>query len=265
MLAGGLVAAGTIAGSAAAFGPSSQPVPSLTPTATQRLWSELVRRPRVRSLSTAECRPLRAVFYAPTDWRRLTTRLAATPSPCAQYYVSVPPLADNKTQLRSDEAWRIRALGPAFHALAEISVTGWTAWVASTGNSWYEAGVEARRRMATAGYDVNLGDTWALNELSSAVRQGTGNARANMRAFLNGLHDGDGTLPSRPRHCLHHRNRPGDDRSLPLPGAVAGLVRGRRLLERPQPRRPRTGRRRSTATSVTTPFPARREKHGATC
>ena len=196
MLAGGLVAAGTIAGSAAAFGPSSQPVPSLTPTATQRLWTELVRRPHVRSLSTAECRPLRAVFYAPTDWRRLTTRLAATPSPCAQYYVSVPPLADNKTQLRTDEAWRIRALGPAFHALAEISVTGWTAWVASTGNSWYEAGVEARRRMAAAGYDVSLGDTWALNELSSAVRQGTGNARANMRAFLNGLHDGDGVLPS---------------------------------------------------------------------
>ena len=189
------MAAGTIAGSAAAFGASSQPAPSLTPAATQRLWSELVRRPRVRSLSAAACAPLRAVFYAPTDWRRLATRLAATPSPCAQYYISVPPVGD-KTQPRVDEAWRIRALGPSFHALAEISVTGWTAWVASTGSSWYDAGVEARRRMATAGYDVGLGDTWALNELSSAVRQGTGNARANMRAFLNGLHDGDGALPS---------------------------------------------------------------------
>ena len=50
--------------------------------------------------------------------------------------------------------------------------------------------------MAVAGYDVAAGDTWALNELSSAVRQGTGNARANMRAFLNGLYDGDGTLPA---------------------------------------------------------------------
>ena len=49
--------------------------------------------------------------------------------------------------------------------------------------------------MAATGYDVVAGDTWALNELSSAVRQGTGNARANMRAFLNGLYDGDGTLP----------------------------------------------------------------------
>ena len=49
--------------------------------------------------------------------------------------------------------------------------------------------------MAATGYDVVAGDTWALNELSSAVRQGIGNARANMRAFLNGLYDGDGTLP----------------------------------------------------------------------
>jgi hypothetical protein len=195
VLAGGTAAAGVIAGSATAFGAAPEPVPTLTPVATQRLWSELVRRPRMQSLRTAECRPLRAVFYAPTDWRRLTTKLAATPSPCAQYYISVPPVGD-KTQPRGDEAWRIRALGPAFHALAEISVTGWTSWVATTGNSWYEAGVEARRRMAAAGYDVALGDTWALNELSSAVRQGTGNARANMRAFLNGLHDGDGTLPA---------------------------------------------------------------------
>ena len=50
--------------------------------------------------------------------------------------------------------------------------------------------------MAAAGYDVAAGDTWALNELSSAVRQGTGNARANMRAFLQGLYDGDGVLPA---------------------------------------------------------------------
>ena len=119
-----------------------------------------------------------------TDWLRLATRLAATPSPCAQYYVSIPPLAADKTRSAPRPGVADRALGPAFHALAEINVTGWTAWVASTGNGWYAAGVEARRRMAAAGYDVAAGDTWALNELTSAVRQGTGNARANMRAFL---------------------------------------------------------------------------------
>ena len=196
MLCGGLAAAGAIAGSAVAADSTSTPVRSLTPAATQRLWDELVHRPRVRSLRTADCRPLRAVFYAATDWLRLTTKLAATASPCAQYYISVPPLVSDKSQLRANEAQRIRALGPAFHALAEINVTGWTAWVAATGSSWYEAGVEARRRMASTGYDVTAGDTWALNELSSAVRQGTGNARANMRAFLNGLYDGDGALPA---------------------------------------------------------------------
>ena len=121
---GGLAADGSV---------ELRPVPSLTPAATQRLWRELVRRPRVHSLGTAACSPLRAVFYSPTDWRRLATRLAATASPCAQYYISVPPLVADKTQLRADEAWRIRALGPAFHALAEINVTGWTSWVASQG------------------------------------------------------------------------------------------------------------------------------------
>ena len=193
---------GVVAGSVGAAPPTKQrpavrePVPSLTPLETERLWSELVRRPRVHSLRSAACAPLRAIFYAPTDWLRLTTKLAATPSPCAEYHISVPPFAANKDQLRPGEASRIRALGPSFHALAEINVSGWTGWVAETGNSWYEAGIEARKRMAAAGYDVSAGDNWALNELSSAVRQGTGNARANMRAFVRGLHDGDGVLPT---------------------------------------------------------------------
>ena len=194
VLCAGVVAVHAIAGPAVASSP--QPVRSLTPAATQRLWTELVQRPRVHALRTADCRPLRAVFYAATDWLRLTTKLAATASPCAQYYISVPPLAADKTQLRPNEANRIRALGPVFHALAEINVTGWTTWVAATRNSWYQAGVEARQRMAATGYDVAAGDTWALNELSSAVRQGTGSARANMQAFLNGLYDGDGMLPT---------------------------------------------------------------------
>ena len=175
---------------------ASGPVPSLTPVATGRLWSELVLRPRQRALRSTDCRPLRAVFYAATDWLRLATKLAANASPCAQYYISVPPLVADKTMPRADQAWRIRALGPAFNALAEVNVTAWSSWVATTGNSWYAAGVEARRRLATAGYDIAAGDSWALNELSSAVRQGVGSARVNMRAFLHGLYDGDGALAS---------------------------------------------------------------------
>jgi hypothetical protein len=41
--------------------------------------------------------------------------------------------------------------------------------------------------MATAGFDAAAGDTWALNELSSAVRTGTGAARRNALDFMHGL------------------------------------------------------------------------------
>ena len=50
--------------------------------------------------------------------------------------------------------------------------------------------------MAAAGYDVSLGDTWAVNEFSSAVRQGGGTARTDARDFVHGLFDGDGTVPT---------------------------------------------------------------------
>jgi hypothetical protein len=174
-----------------------KPVASLTPRATAKLWKRLVQRRKVFHLrDVADCRPLRAILYAQTDWLRLATKLAANPSPCAQYYVSVPPLAADKTAFRYDQPWRIRALGSQFHVLAEIHVGGWSNWVSTTGSSWYDAGVEARRRMAAANFDVAAGDSWALNELSSAVRRGDGQSRANMRAFIHGLYDGDGTLPA---------------------------------------------------------------------
>ena len=191
LLCAAVLATALSASAAAAVRAAPEPVPSLTPAKTATLWRQLVSKRGRHRFATAACSPARIVFYAPTDWMRLATRLAANPSPCAQYYVGVPPLANDKTVLRAGFASQIRALGPNFHALAEMSVTGWTAWVASTGAGWYAAGVEARRRMAAAGFDVAAGDTWSLNELSTAVRAGTGNARANMRAFLNGLHDGD--------------------------------------------------------------------------
>jgi hypothetical protein len=191
-LAGG-ASVGTAAGT-----PSDTPVASLEPAATAKLWSTLVSTdPPKATAQAAECRPLRAVFYAASDWLRLATKLAATASPCAEYYVSIPPLVADKTQPRRDQAWRIRALGPNVHAMAEIHFATWTRWVQSTGSSWHAAGVTARERMAEAGYDVGLGDTWALNELTSAVRRGDGSARANVREFLRGLYEGNGTRPTR--------------------------------------------------------------------
>ena len=173
-----------------------RPVASLEPAATQRLWRKLVRGRAHRAFAVApDCRPLRAVFYAPSDWLRLATKLAASGSPCAQYFISIPPLAAAKTQFRTDQAWRIRALGPNFHALAEVHAPGWRAWITANNSTWYAAGVEARRRMAATGFEVSLGDGWIVNEFSSAVRRGIGVARTEMRDFVHGLHDADGTLP----------------------------------------------------------------------
>ena len=197
--AAAVLAAASLAASGSAGTPRSasttqaRPVPSLTPAQTLREWKSLVRKGRVRAMPTDGCAPLRAVFYAGTDWLRLATKLAATASPCAQYYVSVPPLVSDKTQPRGDQAWRLRALGSNFHALSEVNFQAWSNWVSSTGSTWFAAGVEARRRMALMGYDVALGDSWALNEASSAVRQNTGNARPNLQEFVRGLYTGDGT------------------------------------------------------------------------
>jgi len=135
---------------------------------------------------------LRAIFYASSGSLTLAAGLAADASPCAQYFVSVPPLAADKTQMRNGTASQIRALGVNFHALAEVNVTAWQGWVTSTGNSWYQAGVEARNRMVAAGFVMGAGDSWAINELSSAVRAGTGTSRQNIRDLAHGLYDGGG-------------------------------------------------------------------------
>jgi hypothetical protein len=172
-------------------------VPSLDPAGTAKLWKQLVERPgRAHLNAQAACRPLRGVFYAQTDWLRLATRLVAQASPCAQYYVSVPPLAASKTTLRNSEAAKIRALGTNVHALAEINWTGWKAWVTQNSSTWFEAGVEARRRMATAGFDVSKGDTWAANEFPSSVRVPSAD-RQNARELVRGLYTGDGGPPAK--------------------------------------------------------------------
>ena len=172
------------------------PVPSLEPRATAELLAQLQERNAFRSYRvSADCRPLRAVFYAASDWLRLATRLAAHFSPCAQYYISIPPVVGQKTRARPGQAWRIRTLGPQFHAMAEIHLATWQKWVAQGNGSWYEAGVQARRSMAEAGFDVEAGDTWALNELTSGIRRGEGSTRAQIREFVRGLYDAGGTGP----------------------------------------------------------------------
>ncbi len=188
--------AGSAAGRGVAAPEPTAPVPSLEPEKTEALWRSLVRRPRDVRVQ-AGCRPLRGVFYAATDWLRLATKLAANASPCASYYVSVPPVVGDKTTLRPDQAGRIRALGQNFHALAEIHWTSWSRWVTNNQTTWYAAGVEARRRMAQAGFDIRAGDTWAINEFPSTVRSNSGTARANARELVRGLFESDGPRTAR--------------------------------------------------------------------
>jgi hypothetical protein len=191
-----LLAASGAAGAGAATQEVAVPVPSLEPEKTEALWRSLVQRPR-HMRAQAGCRPLRGVFYAATDWLRLATKLAANASPCADYFVSVPPIVGDKTNLRPDQAARIRALGQNFHALAEFHWTSWNRWVTDNQSSWYAAGVEARRRMAQAGFDIQAGDTWAINEFPSTVRSNSGTARANARELVRGLYEGDGSRTAR--------------------------------------------------------------------
>ena len=174
-------------------------VPSLDPE-----WSaSFVPPPLTRAARAAtECIPVDVVIYAPTDWVRFAQKMRANMSSCANYYISIPPVATDKTRPRGpNQAPQIRALGPNFHAVNEVNVaaaTSWKDWVANGNGSWYDAGVEARRRMddpTMGNFDPAAGDIWAVNELSSAVRQGTGPSRQNMRDFVHGLYDGSGGPP----------------------------------------------------------------------
>ncbi len=127
------------------------------------------------------------MIYNQSAWNLLADALAADASPCANYYLSLPAVGDPKTDPRGGgEAARMRGRGPRFHALAEFH---WTSWHGVTGMTWYQRGVEFRRRMADAGYDLAAGDTWAINELPSSVRSDP-TVRAQVRNLVRGLYDG---------------------------------------------------------------------------
>ena len=149
----------------------------------------------------ASCNHADVVFYS-TDTARLAQRLHLTQSACDDYYITVTPAADGSP--RAGVAPTVHSYGPQFHALPEIRVAQWAAYAAA--HSWYDAGVEVRRRMVTAGFDVSLGDTWAIDEVgfpSGAqnavdVFEGNGSARQDFRDFVRGLATGDTGMPAAP-------------------------------------------------------------------
>jgi hypothetical protein len=154
-----------------------------------------------------------AIFWTGSDWGRLGQALAANANPCADYYISLPPVAGDKTKLRMPSVFgEIRSLGPHFHPLAEVTLggpTGWAKWVEANAGIvcaaeeiWLCAGIEFRKRMAAAGLDVGAGETWLLNELNCSTRRDapcqegeTPYLRTSMRQLVRGLDEADGTLP----------------------------------------------------------------------
>jgi len=125
------------------------------------------------------------IVYGQNGWETLASALAANPTPCANYYVVVTAIGD-KTKPRGRAAVAaIHAKGPNFHALAEFNMG---AWAKVKPANWSAKGRLFRQRMSTAGYDPAR-DTWAVNELSSAVRTkpvSQARARDAMRGLFTG-------------------------------------------------------------------------------
>jgi hypothetical protein len=132
------------------------------------------------------------VTYNPRGWQPLLDSLVANQTPCAQYYVVLPPISDKTSPRGRRLVEAVRRKGPSFHPLAEFH---WTSWSRKPG-TWYAKGVAFRRKMAAAGYDVRRGETWAINELPSTVRSRR-DTRQRIRDLIRGLYTGPaGSAPS---------------------------------------------------------------------
>jgi hypothetical protein len=148
--------------------------------------------PAAESASAACPYQAQVITYNPRGWQPLLDALAANQTPCAQYYVVLPPISDKVTPRGRALVQAVRAKGPNFHPVAEFS---WKAWYSKPG-TWYAKGVAFRRKMATAGYDPRRGETWAINELPSTIRSRQ-DTRARARELIRGLYTGPrGSAPS---------------------------------------------------------------------
>ena len=138
-----------------------------------------------------------ALFWTANDWVLLAQELAVRQGECVHYYISIPPLAANKTVLRVLQDDMIRSFGRRFIPVAEVTLgdTGWAKWVKDVpGRTWFDAGVEMRKRMVDAGYDFSRGETWLLNEADRSTRRDEAPyTRQAIRNIVRGLAVGNGT------------------------------------------------------------------------
>ena len=220
---------------------TSEPVPSLEPRATQQLYTRLRDRQVFRTYRvSADCRPLRAVFYAASDWLRLATRLAAlAPRPARS---TSSPSRRSSARRRGPDRTRRRASAPSGRSSTRsrrsTSPRGRNG-SRRTGSSWYQAGVEARRRMVAAGFDVTAGRL--LGGQRALVGHPARRRREahGIRDFLRGLYDAGGEGPPTKGvvFIVGIGQRVGGGRD--VQGAHAGVAPGRRVLGRREPVRQR--------------------------
>jgi len=112
----------------------------------------------------------------------------------------------------------VRARKGRFHAVAELHYGAWSNVSTMT---WLQKGIEFRKRMVAAGYNVTRGDTWAINELPSTVRYDAA-VRANVRQLVQGLYTGPVGSPPRAGIVFVIGNGSADDE----PQRVQGLPQG---------------------------------------
>jgi len=134
----------------------------------------------------------RILPYDPIGWSHLANAFAADPAPCADYYIHLPALANEKTSPRGPKAVdEVHALGGRFHAVAEFH---WGGWSQVTTMTWLERGKAFREKMIERGYHPER-DTWAINELPSSVRSNA-EVRQAVRDVVKGLYSGpEGSIP----------------------------------------------------------------------
>ncbi|MGH3714317.1 MAG: hypothetical protein ACRDT4_12775 [Micromonosporaceae bacterium] len=133
----------------------------------------------------------RVITYNPNGWTTLLDAFAANPTPCADYYITLPAIVTNDSNSKlyprgGAAVTNVRAKGGNFHPVAEFH---YNKWAAVSGMTWYQKGVEFRRRMNAAGYDQTRQETWAINELPSTVRTDPA-VRQNVRDLVRGLYQG---------------------------------------------------------------------------
>jgi hypothetical protein len=163
--------------------------------------------------------PVEVIVWTAINWNRIADGFENNPLPCADYWISIPP-GQIATNLRLAGIFQqIRDHGSQFHPMAEMTLggpgtagtpgTGWYAWVNADvvpRRTWYDAGVEFRRKMVAASLDVTKGETWLLNEFNRSTIRNTPPAsadepfysRADMRELVRGLYEGAPGMPPAP-------------------------------------------------------------------